>query len=47
MSSKETIRDGKRRWKARLLELLAWLLVAIVTAIILVILTDRLAPPNF
>ena len=32
---------------SRLAELLVWVAVAIATAVLLVLLTERLAPPNF
>lgn len=37
----------KRSWKSRLAELLLWTAVAVLTAVILVVLSDRLLPPNF
>ncbi len=37
----------RRSWKSRLLELLLWAAVAVLTAVILVVLSDRLLPPNF
>lgn len=38
----------KRSWKSRLLELLLWVAVAVATAVILIMLTDKILPePNF
>lgn len=37
----------KRSWKSRVGELLLWTAVAVLTAVILVALSDRLLPPNF
>jgi hypothetical protein len=37
----------RRSWGARLAELLLWVAVAVATAVALVIITERLAPPNF
>jgi hypothetical protein len=37
----------KRSWRSRLLELLLWAAVAVATAVALVVITERLAPPNF
>ena len=37
----------KRSWKARLGELLLWALVAIATAVIMVMLSEDLLPANF
>ncbi len=38
----------KRPWKSRLLEFFFWAAVAIGTAVVLVLLTDRILPaPNF
>ena len=37
----------KRSWRSRLLELLAWTAVAVLTAVILVQLSERLLPANF
>jgi hypothetical protein len=37
----------RRSWRSRLLELLLWTALAIATAVALVIVTERLAPPNF
>lgn len=39
--------DGKRSWKSRLGELALWALVAIATAIALVLLSESLLPANF
>lgn len=36
-----------RSWKSRLLGLAAWAAVAIVTAIVLVVVTERYLPSNF
>jgi hypothetical protein len=38
---------SRRSWKARAAELLFWIAVAIGTAVLLVFVTERLAPPNF
>ena len=37
----------KRSWKSRLAELALWVAVAIGTALFLVWVTERIAPPNF
>lgn len=37
----------KRSWRSRLLELLLWAAVAVGTAVLLVVLSEKLAPPNF
>ena len=37
----------KRSWRSRLLELLLWTVVVIVTAVILVQLSETLLPANF
>jgi hypothetical protein len=37
----------RRSWRSRLLELLLWACVAVATAVVLVYLTERFAPPNF
>jgi hypothetical protein len=37
----------RRSWKWRAAELLLWVAVSIGTAVVLVVLTERLAPPNF
>jgi hypothetical protein len=37
----------KRSWKSRLGELALWSLVAIATAVILVLLSDKILPTNF
>jgi hypothetical protein len=37
----------KRSWKSRLGELALWALLAIATAVVLVMLSDRLLPANF
>lgn len=37
----------RRSWGSRLAELLLWTAVAIGTAVLLVVVTERLAPPNF
>jgi hypothetical protein len=37
----------RRSWKSRLLELALWALVAVATAVILALVTDQIAPPNF
>jgi hypothetical protein len=37
----------KRSWKSRLLELAAWACVALATAAIMILLSDRLLPANF
>ncbi len=37
----------RRSWKSRLLELLLWTGVSIVTALVLINLSERLLPTNF
>ena len=37
----------KRPWKLRLAELLLWFAVAVITAVIMVALSERLLPANF
>lgn len=37
----------RRSWKSRLLELSLWLLVAVITAIVLVLVSDKVLPTNF
>ncbi|MFN2488937.1 MAG: hypothetical protein ABR529_04215 [Actinomycetota bacterium] len=37
----------RRTWRARLAELLLWVAIAVGTAVALVVLTEKLAPPNF
>jgi len=37
----------KRSWKSRLGELALWTLLAIATAVVLVLLSDRILPSNF
>jgi hypothetical protein len=37
----------KRSWRSRLVELVLWAAVAVATAVLLVYLTERFAPPNF
>jgi hypothetical protein len=37
----------RRSWRSRLAELALWIAVAIGTAVALVWITERLAPPNF
>jgi hypothetical protein len=37
----------RRSWKWRAAELLFWIAISIGTAVLLVSLTERLAPPNF
>jgi hypothetical protein len=39
--------DGRRSWKSRLLELFVWFLVAVATAVILVLLSEEILPANF
>ncbi len=38
---------SRRPWRSRLLELLAWAAVAVLTAVILVLLSERFLPSNF
>jgi hypothetical protein len=39
---------SKRSWKSKLAELLLWAAVAIATAVVLIMLTDKILPePNF
>ena len=37
----------KRSWKSRLLELLFWAAIAVLTAVILVQVSEKVLPPNF
>jgi hypothetical protein len=37
----------RRSWRSRLLELALWAAVAVVTAVALVLLSDRVLPTNF
>jgi hypothetical protein len=37
----------KRSWKSRIAELLVWATVAILTAVVLVRMSERLLPTNF
>lgn len=37
----------KRSWKSKLLELLVWAAVAVGTAVVLVMLSEKLLPANF
>jgi len=37
----------RRSWGSRIVELLLWIAVAVATAVVLVLVTERLAPPNF
>ena len=37
----------RRSWKSRMLELLLWAGLSIVTAVVLISLSDRLLPTNF
>jgi hypothetical protein len=39
--------EGKRPWKSRLAELLLWLAVAVLTAVIMISMSERLLPANF
>jgi hypothetical protein len=42
------VRTRKRRsWRYRIAEFLVWAAVAVGTAVLLVYLTERFAPPNF
>lgn len=38
---------SRRSWRTRLLELLLWAAVAVLTAVILVVLSERFLPSNF
>ncbi|MGH2698598.1 MAG: hypothetical protein ACRDJL_05280 [Actinomycetota bacterium] len=38
---------ARRSWRSRLLELLLWAAVAVGTALILIVLSERLLPSNF
>ena len=38
---------GRRSWKSRMLELFLWFLVAVATAIVLVLLSEEILPANF
>ena len=40
-------RPGKRPWKSRLIELALWALLSIVTAVVMVLLSNKLLPTNF
>jgi hypothetical protein len=40
-------RAKRRSWRSRLLELALWLAVAIITAAVLVLLSEDLLPTNF
>lgn len=40
-------RRTKRSWKSRLLELLFWTVMAVLTAVILVQVSEKVLPPNF
>ena len=37
----------KRPWKLRLAELLLWFVVAVITAVVMVSMSEKLLPPNF
>jgi hypothetical protein len=37
----------RRSWKSRLLELAAWVVVALITAGILIVLSENILPTNF
>lgn len=39
--------NEKRSWKSRLLELAFWIALSIVTAVIMVALSEKLLPANF
>jgi hypothetical protein len=39
--------EGRRSWRSRFLELFLWFLVAVVTAVILVLLSEEILPANF
>jgi hypothetical protein len=38
---------SRREWKSKLLELLMWAIVSLATAVILVLLAEKLLPSNF
>jgi negative regulator of sigma E activity len=38
---------SKRSWKSRLIELAAWACVSLATAVIMILLSDKLLPANF
>jgi hypothetical protein len=38
---------GRRSWRSRLLELFLWFLVAVATAVVLVLLSEEILPANF
>lgn len=40
-------RPAKRSWKSRLIELALWALLSIVTAVVMVLLSNKLLPTNF
>lgn len=37
----------KRSWKSRLIELSLWALLSIVTAVVMILLSNKLLPSNF
>ncbi len=39
--------SARRSWKSRLLELAFWVALSILTAVIMVALSEKLLPPNF
>jgi hypothetical protein len=43
----EEVVRSKRPWKLRLAELLLWFSVAVITAVIMVSMSERLLPSNF
>jgi hypothetical protein len=47
MRRRRSFGPRRRSWASRLGELLVWTAVAIAIAVFLVLLTERLAPPNF
>lgn len=40
-------RSPKRPWKLRLAELLLWFVIAVITAVVMVSMSERLLPANF
>ncbi|HYI45825.1 MAG TPA: hypothetical protein VE174_10260 [Actinomycetota bacterium] len=46
-TSTETPTRTKRPWKLRLAELFLWFAVAVITAVIMVSMSERLLPANF
>jgi hypothetical protein len=47
MSDTPANKPTQRSWKSIGLEILAWIAVSIVTAVVLIMLSDKLLPANF